>query len=296
MIRFHRNVQFRTAKGFIGRRALRLVSVIAVLFALMGCAAVAKNESVPAFVKSEMDAVAINATVIPEAIQVWRPRATAAAREGAKTAVEVANTLTGGLWPIFYYGVGTIAVPSFGAAIGYLTGLVKEPPSKEVDKIQSALRAIVDETRIPEHLLETIRGNLDETAPHVRLLTLNSAEQRRSDVVDLKNQGIKSVLELEVTEVEVAGPWGSDPAGTISMTVASRIVRVADGSLLFSRAFEFKDKYELHDWYEQQADGDKSRALQWILVRAADSIGRKIAGMFHTEQNSAGAEQKANLN
>jgi hypothetical protein len=94
------------------------------------------------------------------------------------------------------------------------------------------------------------------------------------------------VLELEVTELMVAGPWGSDPGATISMTVAARVVKVTDRSLLFSRSFEFNDNHELHDWYEQQPEGDKSRALRWILGRAAESIGRDIAGIFHTEQNA----------
>ncbi len=289
MTRIHRNTHFKIVKSLMVHRSLQRFSVLSILFALTGCSTAGNVESLPDSVKAEMDAVAIAATVRPDAVKVWRPSAASAAREGASKAVEIANVLTMGFWPVFFYGVGSIAVPSLGAAIGYLAGPANEPPSDEVGKVQSTLRGIVDDTRIAERIAQAMLESLDKRAHPVRFLNADSTDPRRFAVDGSANQRVNTVLELQVTELMVAGPWGGDPEASISMTVAVRVVKVADRSLLFSHTFEFKDNYELHDWYEQQADIDKSRALRWILVRAAESIGQNIAGIFHTEQNATGS-------
>lgn len=296
MTRIHRNTHFKTVKSLMDHRSLQRFSVIPILFALTGCSTAAKVELLPDSVKAEMGAVAIAATVQPDAVKVWKPSAASAAREGAGKAVEIANLLTMGFWPIFFYGAGAIAVPSLGAAIGYLAGPANDPPSEEVGKVQSTLRGIVDDTRIAERIAQAMLENLGKTAHPVRFLNADSTDPRRFAVDGSANQRVKTVLEIEVTELMVAGPWGGDSEATISMTVATRVVSVTDRSLLFSHTSEFKDNYELHDWYEQQADRDNSRALRWILVRAAEFVGRDIAGRFHTEQHAAGSVRKTNLN
>ena len=68
MIGIHRNTPSKAVKGLIDHRSLQRFSVIPILFALIGCSTAANVESLPDSVKAEMDAVAIAATVKPDAV------------------------------------------------------------------------------------------------------------------------------------------------------------------------------------------------------------------------------------
>ncbi|HEU4341905.1 MAG TPA: hypothetical protein VFU31_10075 [Candidatus Binatia bacterium] len=262
---------------FVRRRQFqRWVSSLVVL---TGCATTGPRATgLPDSVKADLNTIAVTAILTPDEVTVWRPSAKDAAREGAKTAMEVATALTFGLWPIAYYFAGAVAVPTVGAGIGVIVGAIKAPPQKEIEQIEVALRGVVEEARISRAIRDTIIAELRETTPKIRALAMDFAEGDFSLYESLAKQGIRTVLKLKITKLEVGGPWGSDHRGNILMTVAAQVVRATDGVAVYSHDFEFAGDHGAGDWFQAlNDDSNDTRLLQEGLTQAAQTLARDIA-------------------
>ena len=66
-----------------------------------------------------------------------------------------------------------------------------------------------------------------------------TAHDKERGYRSLATEGIDTVLELGVSAIELSGPWGVHPRGALLMTVRVRLVRVADGTELYTRDFEY---------------------------------------------------------
>jgi hypothetical protein len=232
----------------------------------------------PDSVGSDLNTIAITAVATPEAVTVWRPSAKAGAREGAVTAMEVATALTMGLWPIAFYFAGSVAVPTLGAGIGLIVGAIKAPPQKEVEKIETVPREVVEEASIPNTIRDAVMAKLREANPQMRVLAVESAldEEPTAKHRSFAAQGVGAILEVELTSLQTDGPWGSDPRGNVLMTVSARLTRTVDGAAVYSQDFEFAGNHSGGDWYQKPGDEyNNPRRLRDGLTQA-DAISRAL--------------------
>jgi len=260
------------------RASVRSVSIL-ILMTLTGCTTpIPKAKALPDSIKSDLNTVAVTAVLPTQAVTVWRPSAKAAARDGATTAMEVATVLTMGLWPIAFYFAGSAVVPTVGVGIGLIVAAIKAPPQKEVEKIEAALRQAVRGTVVANAFRDTVIAELREINPGMEALILHPDLDRAATYQSLAAQGVGAVLELEITSVEIDGPWGSDPRGNILIAASARLIRTADGVSAYSQDFEFAGNHNAGNWFQTPSDGYNNHGLlQAGVIDAAQTLARDIA-------------------
>lgn len=273
-----------------GYRRFLIWTGIPLLVTQLGCAARGVHVPPPSEqVRASLGTIGVVAVASPTEVKLWTPGgAKAGARDGAKAAASVFALPYGVLLGFAFYGAGFVAIPAIGAMIGAAVGAGKAPPASEVKKAEAEVKASVAEARIQEAIRYYVLQRLRGSQPHWSvLLDLDADSASRHDVARYRAaHGIDTVLEVGVTTLEASGRWGVNPRGALVLTAHARLVRVADGVVLYERDFGYGGAGPgFGDWAE-----DTPRFYE-ELGRALEGLARQIVREFFGDMSPRPADE-----
>ncbi len=237
------------------------------LVALMaaGCAH-SPNFTRPPVVKSQqvrpdLGTIGIVLAAFPPEFDVAnRPSAEIAAGNGAKQGAgmalqALAGAANSGSMGVIVLPILASVIIGLGALIGGVIGgsvySSQAPTEAEAEMAEAALRYVVEEVKIQEAMGDRVISEIREQIGREPVLIENRGPVKVDEVVDysvLAKKGIDTVLEVSARKY---GLWGvrDVPILSLFMTVSTRLVRVADGDVLHSKAHlcETKDR-KLVEW------------------------------------------------
>lgn len=264
-------------------RAFSMRSLFGVVVAclLVGCATPPASELTP-HEWASIQTLAIAPGPEPTEITLWALDARTGAKVGVIKAVEVANILTLGLWPLAFYGAGAVCVPALGAGVGAMVGAIRAPEDEELAEIQNLLLDLIPPACLPEVIKNDL---LDAGTGHAnarRLVSLDAIEGRaaRARAPSLRDRGIDAVLEVTIDTIEVSGPWGTNPDGALRMLVRFELIDTRDESILLEGShLEKVDRKLIEDWWQEpnEESPDPAAALRERLDKAAKASALAIA-------------------
>jgi len=167
------------------------------------------------------------------------------------------------------FAVGVIlAVPA--ALIGSVAGAAAAPPSDDVKAATISLVRALEDAR-PNQALQY---NLSEEALRKRLCHLRSVEVNSLTTTGyshLEAAGFGSVLEIQVRSFEVDVAGGFDPVLSPKLIVEARLLRAADGTELYRRAWLYwgteRDYFQMASDNAQKFRKDVKSAYQALAKR-----------------------------
>lgn len=177
---------------------------------------------------------------------------------------------------------GVLLLPFFaagGAVIGGVTGgvagTVKAVPEAKAEEIETAINNALAELRIQETMTEHIvKSGKEITTFHFNLLEGQgpASHKEKINYSFLKEKGIDTVFEVSVKSIGFEGGKGEDPLIALFMTVSTRLIRVKDGTEIYSGAFEYKSKARK---FTTWAD-DSARLLREEFERCYKDLATRI--------------------
>lgn len=242
--------------AFASRHPLIVWASLAVLTGNLGCAA--RLVAPPSEeVRTGLGTVGVATAQFMPRAEYWTPEETkkGAARglsKGAKIGAKV------GFWPGAFAGaafgpggslvvgaataVGSAIVGApIGATLGAMKGATKDPPAEAVRKAEADLQDLLAVLKVQEGMRDhVVQLTRDQTQHPVLLMDHGPTTQEKKPTYRaLATEGIDTVLELNVSRVELSGPWAVNPHGALVMTVRVRLIQVMDGTELSARDFQY---------------------------------------------------------
>jgi hypothetical protein len=264
---------------------MRLLAVL--LSVLLGLACASSPGRDPKFELtqqewSEIGTLGIMPGSEPTEVVLWALDAKLGAIVGVRRAVEVANMLTMGLWPLVFYGAGLVCVPALGASIGAAVGAIRKPEHEELE----ATRQVLFDTIAPACLPQVIQDDLlDAAVAHSaarRIVSLDAIEGRTATdrVSSLRDRGIDAVLEVTLEMIEVSGRWGTNPDGALRILGRYQIISTDDGSIILEGSqVETVQRSLIKGWWEEPdtENPDPTARLREHLLLATKAMATTIA-------------------
>jgi len=144
-----------------------------------------------------------------------------------------------------YLGSGILLLPIIGL-VGGIVGAATAPPAAAVEEAEATLRKAMTDVREGK-VQEALRDRLVAVAQgHMRrrVVPLPAQEPSASDAPvsyrALTSEEIDTVLEVAVHQLGLAGAWGPDPPLAVVLTVRTRLVRVVDGTDLYTNTLNYQ--------------------------------------------------------
>jgi len=159
-------------------------------------------------------------------------------------------------------GVVATGIMTVQQAVSTSDGIV---PASTVAKMESSINQAVAGLDAQNALAARL-VTMMKTEPRIRLAAVSAAgpdkPEARPDYAQLRAAGIDTVIEVAITELGfdgcIAHNWECRPPHVLHlfMRAQARLVRVADGTVLFERPLEYQSgEHELMNWL---ADGGRS--------------------------------------
>ena len=268
-------------------RAKKIIWVIlpVVLSLLISCATIPKTTTTGEF-KANLGTIGIvSATFQPE-VRLNKPMGKGAAvwhfaGKGAAMGLWAASQGGGSAGPAgLLVALGLVPV---GAAVGSLVGLVKGLPSNEIKEPEKALRSYLEtvnfQDSMRERFLAIARQDLQS-----RFIPLEVQGPKAPDevftYVSLSESGIDTVLEISVRKCELIDPTSKravNPNLYLSLSAAIRLIRVADGKMIYGEQFvdQWSNALKFSEWAANDAELFREaldHAFQYLAGRMVDRL------------------------
>lgn len=189
-----------------------------------------------------------------------RGRASGAAKGAGVGALQGAVAALGQRDPLSSAIALVVFVP-LGIVVGGIAGATEAVSESEAQAIDAQLAAALSGVAMAEEIREGIDKTLRDRVTHpVVMLSEGSAET------------IDSILEVHVQRAGLTGGGGSDPMLSVFVDVDIRLVRAADGTLLYEdRALQFTGARPFSQWAHNKAE-----PVRLALIRACRATGEAV--------------------
>lgn len=114
----------------------------------------------------------------------------------------------------------------------------------------------------------------DRTRLHLVILTEHGPITREENVnyTSLSGKGLDTIIEVSVLNIALEGEWSINPPLTFLMTVRTKLIKVADGAVLYEHTLQYRgDKRKFTDWAINNAQPFREE-----FERAYQSLAEKI--------------------
>ena len=167
-----------------------------------------------------------------------------------------ASTPSGGFFTPFFAAGGAAIGGVVGGVYGGLVGGVNAVPKREARRIEATVKNAFDGIGIQEAIALSVFKNSLELPDYVFVL-LKEEDFIISTPYNfrfLRENGIETVLELNVKDGGFKEGKGKNPLTALFMKVHTRLIRTTDGEEIYSREFEYKSpKHNSADWLNSDA-------------------------------------------
>lgn len=261
---------------------MRYLSALVAASFLVACATPEPRPELTQAEWASIGTLAIVPSPEPTEVTLWALSAKKGAEVGVMRAIQVANMLTMGLWPLAFYGAGAVCVPLLGASVGALVGAIRKPKDEELGRVQQILFDVITPACLPQVIQDDL---LEAGVAHANMRTLirlDAIEGRpaRDRLVSLRDRGIDAVLEFEIDTIEVSGAWGTNPQGALRFLVRYELIATRDGTALFEGThLEGVDADMIEGWWLEPTEDepDPTEPLRLQLHEAAKASALAIA-------------------
>jgi hypothetical protein len=260
--------------------------IIAILVVHTGCAghrAAPPSLAVPE--RAALGTVAVSWVDAPPRVDVY---STHSAGRGA--ALGASTGLKAGM-PLLYlgqvpniggavFGLAGIGVSLtgtlIGAPIGAIVGATKAPPKAAVREVAATFSAYAAPFDVGGCIGGRIHQTVRQSTPGWTVLAPSPAGATSADPARYRafaRDAVDTVLELGALSLEVSGPFGTHPEGSVILRAPMRLVRVGDGVELLAHEFRWAQAGVLPTAPEDapafgEAIERACRSLAWDVVHS----------------------------
>jgi hypothetical protein len=266
---------------------------MALLIVQMGCAIPPPNNRLPAplseHVRSRLGTIGIvSARFIPQsdfhtfAKGELRGAAKGVLGGSALGAYLGAGTALGGTGDSL---VGLLLLPFLvigGAALGGLVlgtaGAMAAVPKEKVREIEATINSALADLKIQETMRDRILKVASEQNQKLAIIEEQGpiAPDEGINYWSLANRGIDTVLEVSVLSVGFEGVGGPTVALAFSMTVRTKLIGVADGTVLYEHKLTYRSaEREFTDWVVNNAQrfrDEFDRSYQAVAEKIVEDL------------------------
>ncbi len=137
--------------------------------------------------------------------------------------------------------VGLILAP-VGAVVGTVVGAAEALPAEQVEKAEAVLKGALSPRHIETAMADAMREFMRREAklPVVFVKGLEGIADSGGAVSGAgTRRWVDTFFELKVTMVGLIGPWRINPPLSFTMRIATKVIRVADGSELHAQELTY---------------------------------------------------------
>lgn len=170
----------------------------------------------------------------------------------------------GGIYGGGYGAVLGILLAPVGALVGAVVGAASAEPAAKVEEKETALRAALEELKVPEAFRRCVTDRLPErtSTPGGRV----SSEEPAS-----------TILEVDVEQFGLDGPGLQiNPSLSFVLIERTRLIRASDGTELYGHWLTYRGQPRpLDDWISQNASRlreEAARASRELAERLVDEV------------------------
>jgi hypothetical protein len=139
--------------------------------------------------------------------------------------------------------------------IGGAYGAGAADPAEKIEAYEIELNRTIAECNAQKAILTLFSATVSRRTGRtfVEIAGMQPTTQAtQPEHASIANNGIETVMEIAVLKYGLEGAWTFDPPLYFFMTARARILKTADGSVLYSNIFQYKsdkkDKLTFADW------------------------------------------------
>ena len=172
-------------------------------------------------------------------------------------------------------GIAVGAGAAIGGIVGGISGSTKGEPAEKIRESETALSGALAELNAQElaeaHLLTVAREKVHRDLVVFEKQGPAVLDQEMS-YVSLTGKGIDSILEITVRKYGLWGEKGINPPLSFFMTVSTRLIRVKDDVVLYTRTFRYEGNSAKYvDW-----GANNAQAFREEVDRCCRSLSEQI--------------------
>lgn len=139
-------------------------------------------------------------------------------------------------------GRGGGPLGAFVGVIGAMIGASEALPAEEVEKAEAVLKDALSPQHIQTAMADAMRDFMRREA-NIPVVVVKGREGLADNDVSAFSAGtdrrVDTVLELKVSMLGLTGPWTINPPLNFTLRIATRLVRVADGTELHTQKLTY---------------------------------------------------------
>lgn len=264
------------------------VALPVILLLLVSCATVPKIKTPPEEFKANLRTIGVVSASFQPEVCLGKPmgKGTAAlhfAGKGAGIGLWAAAQGGGSAGPApFLVALGLVPV---GAAIGSIVGLAKGVPWTEIKEPEKSLKSYLATVNFQETMRERFLAEVRKEPRHPFVpLEVQGPKTPHEEVTYafLSESGIDTILEISVRKCELFNRdknRGINPHLYLGLVAAIKLIRVADGKVIYSEKFvdQWSNSLKFSDWGANDAESFREglgHAFQYLTGLMVDRLSR----------------------
>ncbi len=140
--------------------------------------------------------------------------------------------------PIPYVFLAGVVLAPVGAVLGTVVGAAEALPAEQVEKAEAVLKGALSPRHVETAMADAMREFMRREAK-LPVVFAKGLEGRADSGGALSGAGtgrwVDTFFELKVTMVGLIGPWRINPPLSFTMRIATKVIRVADGTELHAQ-------------------------------------------------------------
>ncbi len=161
--------------------------------------------------------------------------------------------------------------------LALVVGAIKAAPAAKVEEATAALNKALGDLKVQETLRDRVLQEAREQTRHNFVLI-----QDQAPYSSLADKGIDTVLEIGVEGPGLAGS-GINPKLPLGMSVRARLIRVSDGTVLYSDNWTYSASgRKFTKW-----SADNAKQFREEVDRACQSLAEQIVKQLFLEDNGS---------
>jgi outer membrane lipoprotein SlyB len=230
--------------------------MIALLLCGFGCATSRPIISLGA--KTESENIGITGVNFQPETSLCTPAKGTFAGLGRGATIGMLGTMGSGV----YGGPGTLIIgiilSPVGAVVGGMYGAGAAEPAERIEAYEIELNRTIAECNAQKAMLTRFSATASRRTGRtfVEIAGMQHTTQAAEpEYTSIAHNGIETVMEIAVLKYGLEGAWTFDPPLYFFMTAKARVLKTADGSVLYSNIFQYKsDKKEIITFADWAAD------------------------------------------
>ncbi len=181
--------------------------------------------------------------------------------------------------PIPYVFLAGVVLAPVGAVFGTVVGATEALPAEQVEKAEAVLKGALSPRHVETAMADAMRKFMRREArlPVVFAKGLEGrADGGGASLGAGTRRWVDTMVELKVTMVGLTGPWTINPPLSFTMRIATKVIRVTDGSELHAQELTYMGPAMVFTaWAANEAEAFKKAldpAVRALAEKAVEEV------------------------